>query len=108
MESPTRGEALLDLLLANAEQLNGEVKTGGSLGCSDHALVEFSVFRGTGQVHRTTKEDERNCTPLMSETGDLATTDMEKAEVLNNFFASVFTGKCSSHAVQLTESKGRD
>ncbi|KAK4816957.1 hypothetical protein QYF61_025877 [Mycteria americana] len=29
----------------------------------------------------------------MSETGDLATT--KKAEVLNNFFASVFTGKCS-------------
>ena len=44
----------------------------------------------------------------MSETGDLATTDMEKAEVLNNFFASVFTGKCSSHTTQLTESKGRD
>ena len=44
----------------------------------------------------------------MSETGDLATTDMEKAEVLNNFFALVFAGKCSSHATQFTESKGRD
>ncbi|GAB0208160.1 mitochondrial enolase superfamily member 1 [Grus japonensis] len=33
---------------------------------------------------------------------------MEKAEVLNKFFASVFTGKCSSHAARLTESKGRD
>ena len=33
---------------------------------------------------------------------------MEKAEVLNDFFASVFTGKCSSHTVQVTEGKGRD
>ncbi|GAB0179786.1 mitochondrial enolase superfamily member 1 [Grus japonensis] len=33
---------------------------------------------------------------------------MEKAEVLNDFFASVFTGKCLSHAAQVTEGKGRD
>jgi len=35
-------------------------------------------------------------------------TDWEKAEVLNNIFSSVFTDKNSSHAAQLTESKGRD
>jgi len=33
---------------------------------------------------------------------------MEKAEVLNYFFASVFTGKCSSHTDQVAEGKGRD
>ncbi|GAB0206877.1 mitochondrial enolase superfamily member 1 [Grus japonensis] len=33
---------------------------------------------------------------------------MEKAEVLNNFFASVFTGKGSSHTTQASEGKGRD
>jgi len=33
---------------------------------------------------------------------------MEKAEVLGDFFASVFSGKCSSHTTQVTDSKGRD
>ena len=46
--------------------------------------------------------------PLWKETGDLVTQDMEKAEVLNDFFASVFTGKCSSHTAQVAEGKGRD
>ncbi|GAB0192913.1 mitochondrial enolase superfamily member 1 [Grus japonensis] len=30
------------------------------------------------------------------------------SEVLNDFFASVFTGKCLSHTAQVTEGKGRD
>jgi len=46
--------------------------------------------------------------PLWKETRDLVTCDMEKVEVLNDFFASVFTGKCSSHTAQVTESKGRN
>ncbi|PKU34089.1 rna-directed dna polymerase from mobile element jockey-like [Limosa lapponica baueri] len=33
-----------------------------------------------------------NVPPVMSNSGELVSTDEEKAEVLNNFFASVFTG----------------
>ena len=43
--------------------------------------------------------------PLWKETGDLVTQDMEKAEVLNDFFASVFTDKCSSCTTQVAEGR---
>ena len=45
--------------------------------------------------------------PLQKETGDLVTRDIEKAEVLNDFSASVFTSKGSSHTAQAVESKGK-
>jgi len=32
---------------------------------------------------------------------------MEKAEGLNDFFASVITGKCSSHTTHVEDGKGR-
>ncbi|KFV12289.1 hypothetical protein N340_06444, partial [Tauraco erythrolophus] len=49
------------------------------------------------------KRSRENVGPLRKETGDLATQDMEKAEVVNDFFASVFTGKSSSGTAQVTE-----
>lgn len=45
---------------------------------------------------------------MWKETGDLITQDMEKAEVLNGLFASVFTNKSSGHIVQSIESKEWD
>lgn len=45
-ESPNR-VVLLHPLLNNSE-LKGEVKTAGSLDCSDHVLLEFIIWRDTG------------------------------------------------------------
>ena len=45
---PTRGKALLDLVLTNAEEITKDVMIGGSLGCSDHVLVKFGISRNMG------------------------------------------------------------
>ncbi|GAB0183586.1 hypothetical protein GRJ2_000823900 [Grus japonensis] len=44
-EKPTRRGAMLDLVLTNKEGLVGNVKLKGSLGCSDHEMVEFKILR---------------------------------------------------------------
>ncbi|GAB0178545.1 mitochondrial enolase superfamily member 1 [Grus japonensis] len=150
---------MLDLVLISKEGLVGNVKLKGSLGCSDHEMVESKILRAARRAHSKLtaldfkREDfgffrhllgrvpgdkglegrgaqdnwdskgnkksfyryvsdkwktRENVGPLQKETGDLVTQDMEKTEVLNDFFASVFTSKCSSHTTQATEDKGRD
>ncbi|KAK4815948.1 hypothetical protein QYF61_010442 [Mycteria americana] len=47
-------------------------------------------------VSQKKKVKESVC-PVMNTTGKLVTTDDKKADVVNNFFASVFTGNLSSH-----------
>ena len=37
-------------MLTNASELIGDVKTGRSLGCSDHTLVEFTLLRDMGKA----------------------------------------------------------
>ncbi|GAB0207770.1 mitochondrial enolase superfamily member 1 [Grus japonensis] len=77
------------------------------------ALTEISLARDVKDnkksFYRYVRDKRRtreNVGPLRKETGDRVTQDMEKAEVLDDFFASVFTGKCLSHTAQVTE--GRD
>ena len=48
ISTPTRGEAILDLVVTNESELVGDVKIRGSLGCSDHALVELTLWREMG------------------------------------------------------------
>lgn len=43
IDSPTRGEMLVDVLLTNADKLIKEVKIGDTLAFSDHTLVEFNL-----------------------------------------------------------------
>ncbi|GAB0183494.1 hypothetical protein GRJ2_000814700 [Grus japonensis] len=54
VEEPTRRGVLLDLVLTNKEGLDGDVKLGGSLGCSDHEMMEFRILhersRATSQI----------------------------------------------------------
>ncbi|KAJ7407514.1 hypothetical protein BTVI_63030 [Pitangus sulphuratus] len=51
IEEPTRRGAMLDLVLSNKEGLVGNVKLKGSLGCSDHEMVEFEILRATRRAH---------------------------------------------------------
>jgi len=37
-------------MVTNASEIIGDIKIGGSLGCSDHALVEFTVLRDMGKA----------------------------------------------------------
>lgn len=41
--------------ITKPDELIGEVKTGGSLGLSDHALLEFTISRATDQVKSKAK-----------------------------------------------------
>ncbi|GAB0204803.1 hypothetical protein GRJ2_002945900 [Grus japonensis] len=50
-EEPTRRGAMLDLVLTNKEDLVGDVKLKGSLGCSDHEMVEFKILRAARRAH---------------------------------------------------------
>lgn len=45
---PRREDALLDLVLTSANELITGVNTGGSLGCSEHALAGFVISRNMG------------------------------------------------------------
>jgi len=45
---------------------------------------------------------------LWKETGDLVTRDMEKAEMLSDFLASVITGKGFSHTTHIAESNSKN
>ncbi|PKU49363.1 hypothetical protein llap_402 [Limosa lapponica baueri] len=50
IDSPTRRDMILDLMVTNARELIGDIKIRGSLDRSDHALVEFAVLRHMGQM----------------------------------------------------------
>ena len=68
------------------------------------ALIEFNLARNVRSNKKSfyryvddKRETRENVGPLWKETGDVVTQDMGKAEVLNDYFVSVFTSKCSRH-----------
>jgi len=55
VEEPTRKGALLELVLKNKEGLVEDVKVGGSLGSSDHEMVNFRILHGGSRAIRRIK-----------------------------------------------------
>ena len=49
IEVPTRGGAVLDLLLGNETGQVGEVCVGEHFGSSDHNTISFNIIMGEGQ-----------------------------------------------------------
>jgi len=54
------------------------------------------------------RKARENVRPPWKEMRDLVIQNMEKVEGLHDFFASVFTDKCSSHNTEVAEGKGRN
>lgn len=55
IDSPTGGDAALDLLVTNISELISGVKFGGSLSCNDYALVDFPAPRDMDQWKSTVR-----------------------------------------------------
>ncbi|PKU38649.1 glycerol kinase [Limosa lapponica baueri] len=51
VEEPTRSRPMLDLVLTNKEGLVGNIKLKGTLGCSDHEMVEFKIPGAARRLH---------------------------------------------------------
>ena len=63
-----------------------------------------SFYRNVSDKRKT----RESVGPLLKEMGDPTIQNMEKAEVLNDFFTLVVTGKHSSHRAQVAEGIGRN
>lgn len=50
IDRPIRENTITDWVVTNIRKLAGDLKIGCSLGCSNHALVEFTVLRNIGQI----------------------------------------------------------
>ncbi|KAJ7415769.1 rna-directed dna polymerase from mobile element jockey-like [Willisornis vidua] len=48
IDSLTRGNVILDLIVINISELTRDVRIGSHIGCSGHASVEFTILRNMG------------------------------------------------------------
>ncbi|KAK4825656.1 hypothetical protein QYF61_001479 [Mycteria americana] len=66
INKPTRGGALLDLLLTKKEELVGDVKVKGSPGCSNHEMAAFAILREASKTW-TSGEQVLACSEICPE-----------------------------------------
>lgn len=59
VDSPTSLDTILDVMIINVNELIRDIKTEGSLACSDHALVESEILRDMDLVRN--KVRHLNC-----------------------------------------------
>lgn len=62
--------------------------------------------KGSSKYISGKEKTRENAGPLLNEAGDLVRQDVEKAGVLNAFFASVFTSKTSLKKSQVPDTGG--
>ncbi|GAB0199938.1 mitochondrial enolase superfamily member 1 [Grus japonensis] len=91
VEEPTRRGVLLDLVLTNKEGLDGE---RGEVKDSKKGFFKYISSK------RKTRE---NVGTLLNVVGALVMEDTEKAELMNDAFASVFTAKAGPQETQTLE-----
>ncbi|KAJ7421937.1 hypothetical protein BTVI_16117 [Pitangus sulphuratus] len=108
-----RGEMGFCRSTSDRQELVGDVNVGSSHGCIDSETVEFSIrqMRQAAKLSlakdakdnkkyffkyiNSKRKTKNNVCPLLSGRKILVTEDIEKAEVLNVFFAFIFTDKTS-------------
>ncbi|KFZ53074.1 hypothetical protein N321_03743, partial [Antrostomus carolinensis] len=73
------------------------------LNLSRYVKNNKGFFRYMGQK----RQGKESAHPLINEKEELASAGLKKAEVLNKFFASVFTGSQTSHVSHVPEPLGR-
>lgn len=61
-------------------------------------LIELKQQEKLLLVHGDKRKTEENVGPVWEEMGELVTWGMQKTEVLDGFFALVFTSECSNHS----------
>jgi len=66
------------------------------------------MSRTTKTYFNSKRKIRENVGPLLNEVGDLVTDDTEKVELLNAFFASVFTAKTAPQESQTLEIRERE
>ena len=54
-DTPAQGDAIFNLMVTNASELISDIKIGGSMHCSDHTLVEFTLLRDIRKARSTLK-----------------------------------------------------